>query len=188
MWTCPSMSQLVSFRQSFLRRISRMSRLQAHHFLLATQQSSFWNGSPSENSCFRFLWVFGDLSLDILQLQATWQQLWSNLWVHLPHQTLYVYTMQRPVIIAKINYHFRGKFRVRKSSRISRFYSHPWKFSPRKFIGKPHPLYDQLNIPESFQSECSLPPYLRKFSPSKVSRYIQYVKIVSSMQTGFVVI
>ena len=52
-------------------------------------------------------------------------------------------------------YRIAGNFQGRKSSRISRFYSHPRKFSPRN-LGMPHTLCDQFNIP-------------RKFSPQNVS-------------------
>ena len=52
-----------------------------------------------------------------------------------------------------------GNFQGRKPSQISRFYSHPQKFSPRSF-GHATPIYViSLTFRKSFSVKCSLPIY-----------------------------
>ena len=66
-------------------------------------------------------------------------------------------------------YHIAGNFRGRKLSRISRFFSHLRKFSPRN---SRHATPIMLPFRESFLREMLLSTDPRKFFPSKISRYM----------------
>ena len=63
-------------------------------------------------------------------------------------------------------YRIAGNFRGRK---LSRFFSHPQKFSPRN---SRHAKPIMLPFHESFLREMLLSTDLRKFFPSKISRYM----------------
>ena len=81
-----------------------------------------------------------------------------------------------PTLIATYILCIAENFQGRKHSQISRFWSHPWKFSPWN-LGMPYPPMLGFSILRKFSlqighsyliSESFLP---RKFSPLKVSRY-----------------
>ena len=68
-------------------------------------------------------------------------------------------------------YHIVEMFWGRKASQISRFYSHPWKFSPQNFRHTT-PIYEiSLAFGESFLCKCSLPTNPWNFFPSEVCCY-----------------
>ena len=75
----------------------------------------------------RHRWMSTEHESLLAALHQYWRIFWMLLWNWI-HPGCY-----RQFYLPWLAYRMAGNFRGRKPSRISWFYSHPWKFSPRHF-------------------------------------------------------
>ena len=88
-------------------------------------------------------------------------------------------------ILCAINYHIVANFWGRKSSWISQFYSHPWKFFLHEILGMPHPSMLKFNILRRF-SPWNVPflYWSMEVSPQNGTQYKNIVIKFSPMRAG----